>query len=182
LQDSLNSAREIDKARGWTVKDHWLDLDAGIYSYQGVLWETCKTQKRIYELKDVSGSWMKNDRTHLLPLSRGGQEALVKVEPAIGTVSSRSSWGEGREDQRDREGVLDEAGLAGERPDTEEGRPAARVQRRSARSKRRRRTGGLPATGRGQIGVANFMAASASSPGIPTRRIGDGRCKLDWWR
>jgi hypothetical protein len=62
-----------------SVKDHWLDLDAGIYSYQGVLWETCKTQKRIYELKDVSGSWMKNDRTHLLPLSRGGQEVLVKV-------------------------------------------------------------------------------------------------------
>jgi hypothetical protein len=45
--------------------------------------------------------------------------------------------------------VLTEAGLAGERPDTEEGRPAARVQRRPARSKRRRRTGGLPATGRG---------------------------------
>jgi hypothetical protein len=71
------------------------------------------------------------------------------LEPTIGTVSSRSSWGDGREDQRDHEGVLTKAGLAGERPDTEEGQPATRVPRRPARSKRQRCTGGLPVTGRG---------------------------------
>jgi hypothetical protein len=47
---------------------------------------------------------------------------------------------------------------------------------------RRRRNGGPPATGGAadvQIGVANIMAASPPSPGVPTRRVGDGRCELD---